>query len=660
VPAEIVVAGQGLDRSPIEAAAAIVTIDRSRLTGIGSGRLEDALRDVAGIQQFRRSDARSANPTSQGVTLRGLGGNAASRALITLDGVPQADPFGGWVPFPAFAPERLGAVRVIRGAGLAPGAIAGTIALESATPDQLAPVAGQFAYGSRQSVEANAALTGRLGAGFATLSADYARGDGFVPVVARQRGAIDQPAAYEQASLAARAVLPIAAATELQANLLGFTDARERGIRLVDSGSDGADASLRLVSRGRWRAAALAYLQVREFRSRFAAIDDARAAATQVLDQYATPSTGLGARIEVEPPLGSTLSLRLGGEWRRTTGRTQEAFSFQAGRPTRIRRAGGTSSTTGGFAELAWRGERLTLTAAARADRWTIRDGSLVERARAGGPALTDTRFPDRAGWEWSGRAGLDWRANDALGLRAALYRGWRLPTLNELYRPFRVGPDATAANALLRPERVQGAELGLDYRPAGPVTLSATLFHNRLDDAIANLTVARGPGVFPGVGFVSGAGSFRRRENLEAVRARGVEIDARLARGAWSLIGSYAYVDADVVGRGLAAPLDGLAPAQTPRHFGSATLAWAQRGWDAAATLRYIGEQAEDDLGERQLGDALTLDARLALPVAGRLAVELRGENLTDTRVAAAVAADGVIERATPRTLWIGLRYGL
>ena len=58
-------------------------------------RVEQSLLQVPGLQQFRRSDARSANPTSQGVTLRGLGGNASSRAILVLDDVPQADPFGG-------------------------------------------------------------------------------------------------------------------------------------------------------------------------------------------------------------------------------------------------------------------------------------------------------------------------------------------------------------------------------------------------------------------------------------------------------------------------------------------------------------------------------------------------------------------------------------
>lgn len=658
---DIVVTGRGLDASIGDAVYDIVAIDRDRLTTSASGRLEDVLRDVAGLQQFRRSDARSANPTSQGVTLRGLGGNAASRALLVLDGVPQSDPFGGWVAFPAYAPDRLGRIRVTRGAGLfAPGALAGTIELESATPDELAPIAGSVAYGSRQSLAANAALTGGFGRGFATLSADYARGDGFTPIVARQRGSVDRPADYEQLSVAGRAVVQIGAATELQANLLGFTDRRERGFAFSENGSDGADASLRLVGRGAWRWSAVAYVQTRSFQSRFASINAARTTVTPTLDQYNTPATGLGARIEVQPPIGGGFDLRLGGDWRRTSGRTLELFTYVAGQPTRRREAGGRSSTTGAFADLAWTGGPVTLSAGGRIDRWTISDGRLIERTLATGASVTNLAFADRSGWEGSGRAGIAFAASDTFTLRAAGYAGWRLPTLNELYRPFRAGADATAANALLSPERLTGAEIGAEWRPASGVRLAATLFENRLDNAIANVTIARGPGTFPGVGFVSAAGVYRRRENLDAVRARGVELDASARLGNWSLAASYAYTDSKVRGSGVTAALDGLRPAQTPRHSGSATLGWAHGAVSASTTVRYVGAQFEDDQNVRSLQDALTLDARLAVTMAPRLTVELRGENLADARIEAGVSADGIVERATPRTLWVGLRYGL
>src|SRR5881397_1602621 len=95
---------------------------------------DQLLKDVPGVQLFRRSDSSSGHPTSQGVTLRALGGNASSRALLVLDGVPQADPFGGWVNWPAYDPSGLSGIRVVRGGGSVangPGALAGTIEMVS-------------------------------------------------------------------------------------------------------------------------------------------------------------------------------------------------------------------------------------------------------------------------------------------------------------------------------------------------------------------------------------------------------------------------------------------------------------------------------------------------------------------------------------------------
>ena len=94
-PAKIIVTGAGLPLPPGTPAYGSVVIDRDRLLDSASGRIETILGDVAGFQQFRRSDSRSANPSAQGATLRALGGNASSRTLVLLDGVPMADPFFG-------------------------------------------------------------------------------------------------------------------------------------------------------------------------------------------------------------------------------------------------------------------------------------------------------------------------------------------------------------------------------------------------------------------------------------------------------------------------------------------------------------------------------------------------------------------------------------
>lgn len=650
---DIIVTGRALPPALGDAAYDVVTVPRDRITATASGRIEDVLRDVAGLTQFRRSDARSANATSQGATLRGLGGNASSRALLVLDGVPQSDPFGGWITWPAYQPDRLGVVRVTRGGGsgvYGSGALAGTIEFESISSAQGPGLGASLAYGSRQSLEATTLVSGKLGSGFGFVSASYARGDGFIPIIVGQRGSVDRPAPYEQATLSARGTAPLGAATEVQASLMGFTDRRERGTAFSENGGDGADASLRLVHRGAWGVEALAYLQLRKFTSRAVAINAARSTTTPSVDQFNVPSTGLGGRLEVRPPLGDALELRLGADWRRTAGETNELYTYVAGLPTRQREAGGTSDTAGLFAEVSHQRGALTLTGGLRADHWSIRKGRLIETTIATGALLREDRAPQRTGWEPTARAGFAYAQGSAT-VRGAAYLGWRLPTLNELYRPFRVGADATAANPALDPERMRGAELGVDLQPAPGVTLRMTGFINDLRDAIGNVTLAAGPGMFPGVGFV--AGSYRQRLNLNAVRSTGFEADARWVRGDWSLGASYALTRARVHGIGSAARLDGLRPAQVPGHTASATLGWRS----LSVTARYISAQFEDDANSRQLNDALTVDALAMLPVKGRVSLFARGENLANARVETAISATGVIERATPRTLWIGVR---
>jgi outer membrane receptor protein involved in Fe transport len=367
----------------------------------------------------------------------------------------------------------------------------------------------------------------------------------------------------------------------------------------------------------------------------------------------------MGGRIEVAPPIGGGVTLRLGGDVRHVSGRTQERYTYVAGAPTRRRVAGGESITIGSFVDASYEAAALTLSVGGRVDRWTIAEGSLLERPLVGGAALTDLAFADRHGTEATGRVGAAFAAGPVT-LRVATYRGWRLPTLNELYRPFRVGADATAANAALDPERLIGAEMGFDWRLASALTLRATGYWNRLDGAIANVTLASGPGTFPGVGFVSAAGVYRQRQNLDAVEARGIELDGRFESGPISIGASYAFVDTRVRASGVAAALDKLRPAQTAAHQASATLAWHRGDLGASLTARYASPQYEDDQNSRELADALTFDAVAALPLTRNLSVEGRAENLADARVEAGISGPGVIERATPRTLWLGLRYRL
>ena len=122
--APIIVTGRGLAQTPADPAYDVTQIPRERITSTASGRIEDVLNSVAGFQQFRRSDSRSSNPSAQGVTLRALGGNATSRSLVLLDGVPMADPMFGYIPLSAIAPERLGSIRGASARSASPAAAA--------------------------------------------------------------------------------------------------------------------------------------------------------------------------------------------------------------------------------------------------------------------------------------------------------------------------------------------------------------------------------------------------------------------------------------------------------------------------------------------------------------------------------------------------------
>ena len=652
----IIVTGKALPESKGERAYDVVRITQKQIEQSPSHELDQVLKDVPGLQLFRRSDARSGHPTSQGVTLRALGGNASSRALLMLDGVPQTDPFGGWVNWPGYDPADLAEIRVIRGGGSVvdgPGSLAGTIEMTSRSD---AGTSGEIDAGSRDSLEGRARAGLLAGRSVVSLSGRAERSDGFVPITQQTRGPADERAPYDEWSGRARWVAPMGADTELQANLSGFHDWRTRGTDFSEDRTNGTDASVRLVGHGSWQWSALGYWQWRNLLSSTASLSPGRVSATRVLLQNSVPSHGLGGSFELRPPMPDGIELRLGANARHTTGEAHELANFVAGEPSKRRVAGGETLTSGAFAEAAAELGTVTLTGGARVDYWRVGDGHLFEEAIPTGAVQRDEYFAARSGWLPTARAGIVDRLGAGFSLRSAAYLGWRMPTLNELFRPFRAGLDATAANPELKPERLAGVEAGLEYGH-GPVRVSLTGFVNRLKDAIANVTLGEGPGQFPEVGFVAAGGTFRQRQNVDAVRVHGVEAFANWTSGPWSIRASASLTRARMEGSGTASFLDGLRPAETPKFAGTLGVGWEQDGKSAQLVLRRVGAQFDDDLNEDVLKAATTLDAYASWPLTKHLQLALRGENITNALVEAAINGDGSIERATPRTLWIGLR---
>lgn len=636
---DIIVLGSGLPLPPGTPAYGSSLIERDRLTNEASDRLENVLKDVAGFQQFRRSDSRSANPSAQGVTLRALGGNASSRTLVLLDGVPLADPFFGYIPFTALSGDRLSGVRITRGGGSGPfgaGAVAGTVELVSATRADLPNYSGSAFYGSNDAMSVEGAVSPNLGEGYVTLSGRFERGDGFFTTPVDQRVPATARARYRDWSAGLRAVAPIDVQTELQFRGLVFGDNRTLRFKGADSSSEGQDASVRLIHRGDWQVDALAYVQARNFSNKVISSSTYRLS----LDQRNTPSTGIGGKIEIRPPVGPDHVLRIGVDARLADGELfEDAYNATTGAVTARRNAGGKSSTTGLFIEDDWTIGKLILTAGVRGDRWTITEGFFRERNAAGVLAPTSQNFADRDGFEATGRAGALFHASPVIDLRVAGYTGFRLPTLNELYRPFVVFPITTQANAALNPEKLRGFEGGFDLTPAKGVKLGVTAFYNRLENAIANVTINA---------------TTRRRQNVDAVVAKGVEVTASVVQGPVFLNASYAFSDSHVRTTGA---MNGMAPAQSPRNAASATLGVIPAAnWSVSGTVRYVGKQYEDDLQTDILADALTVDAVVRVPITKRVSVVGRAENIFNETVVTRNQA-GSIDLGTPQIFWIGIR---
>jgi len=651
----IIVTGRGLDATPSTIAYSTVVLDQDQLESAASGRIEDVLSNVAGFQQFRRSDSRSANPTAQGVTLRALGGNASSRALVLLDGVPMVDPFFGHVPLAALPADQLSTIRVTRGGGSGPfgaGALAGTIELETADAQELGVLRGMALANDRGDTEWGTTIAPDWDGGYGVLYGRWDRGNGFWTTPEADRVPASAKASYDTWSVGARLVQALTPDIEVQLRGLAWQD--DRTLRFVgaDNWTEGEDVSLRVVGRGEWQFDIIGYGQWRNFSN----IVISSSTYNPVLDQRDTPATGFGGKLEVRPPVGGGHTLRLGADFRQSDGDLSE-FRFNAGTGAAngSRFAGGTNSDVGFFVEDDYTIGPVLLTGGVRADHWSQRNGYHLN-LNAGGGKIEDSIYPDRSGWDVTWRAGASFDVARGVRLRAAAYTGLRQPTLNELYRPFVVFPVTTNANADLTNEHLFGYEAGIDVILPEGAEFSLTAFDNRLEDAIANVTLY--PDLCDANPNVPG-NCDRERQNLDAVNAQGIEFTTRIGMGPVSFFGSLTYTDSTVEGSGVQARLNGFRPSQTPDFAASASLSYEPKnGMRFAATLRHVSDQFEGDMEDDVLPAATTLDLFASVRVWRELDIVLRGENVFDETIVTR-NQKGSMDLGVPATFWGGLRWG-
>ncbi|MBN8606193.1 MAG: TonB-dependent receptor [Caulobacterales bacterium] len=616
-------------------------------------RLDRALAVAPAANLFRRNDSGAANPTVQGLSLRAIGPSGAGRTLITLDGVPQHDPFGGWVIWGGLAPELIERANVIRGAGAGPygaGALTGVVALDERSAQGFSLRAE---HGARDYTRIGGVGVANGDAFSALLAASVEHDDGWIPTREGQ-GAADAPLARDAMSGAVR-LQRMQGDVLISARLSAYSEERSSGLVGANSTADGLAASLTLVSAPRadapgWRVQAWA--RESDMSNSFVSVAPDRGTTTPASVQDETPAFGWGANAALR--WGNA---EIGLDVRAADGETRERFSYSGGTFLRSRVAGGETLSAGAYAE-SWRALGDTLVSGGvRLDWWQASEGQRLERLIATGAPTLDVDTEDREIWAPNARLGLrhDFGAHYA---RAAAYAGFRPPTLNELHRPFRVGNDVTEANTALEPERLYGLDAAFGDDD-GDVAWSVGVFAVRLVDPITNVTLGIGPGTFPPGVFVPAGGVYRQRQNAGHIDAFGVEADARGALiDALSWRAALSYTDAEVDGDHDAPQLTGLRPAQAPEWSATAGLAWRPwAGGELSVDARYESARFDDDLNTRRLGEALTLDLRFEQDVTTRTGVFVALDNALDAEIETGATADGVTLYGAPQAMRFGLK---
>lgn len=568
--------------------ASVVVLSQESLAATPAPTLDDALRQVAGFTLFRRAGSRVANPTTQGVSLRGVGASGASRALVLDDGVPLNDPFGGWVYWGRVPRAALDRVEVLRGGA---SDLYGSSAMGGVIQFIRRETAGVTVDASAGS-ERTATASLFAGSDHFSIAADVLTTGGYILVRPGARGAVDVEADSQHTSIDATA-----RREGLFARGSYYRESRNNGtplqvndttIRQLAAGADFFGGALAL--RG--------YASDQDYFQTFSSIAADRQTERLTIEQR-VPSRGAGGNAQWTRAVGARHVVIAGTDLRYAGGRSVE---LRAGSPTTT---GGSQRTAALYVEdLFSASPSLTITAGLRGDWW---------KNEGGGTEL-----------EANPRLSVLWK-----NLSASAYTAFRAPTLNELYRGFRVGNIDTLPNADLRAENLTGLELGARAR-----NVRMTLFWTSLTDTIANVTIA---------------GNTRQRQNLGRTRSAGAEIDAEWRFGPdWNVSAGALYADATVRD----GELRGRRLPQVPRHQATAQVSWRKIGLQA----RWSASQFDDDRNALRLRSYFVADFFASRPLGHGLELTLSSENLGNRDVE--VSASPVATLGQPRAFRVGLHW--
>lgn len=584
-----------------DAPASISVLNSTTLEAAPGVNIDDRLRQVPGFTLFRRSSSLVANPTTQGVSLRGIGSSGASRTLLLWDGIPENDPFGGWVYWDRFAPSELERIEIYRGASTSVFgdlAMGGVINLFS-QPATKRHFQGSYEIGNRDTHELTAGASNLWQhvaiSGFARAFTT----DGWYIVPSTIRGSVDRQASVEFVAGNARIDL-FGAHDRFFTRLDILAESRQNGTVLqTNSTGLGSLASNYSHEWSRDQVSVLGFYTTEQLHATFSSVAANRNSERLTYNQT-VPSDGAGGAAYWSHH-ESVWNVVAGADAQRVHGvSTDEVF------PTGLRVGGGTQVEHGVFGQGDLKAGPVKLFAGLRYElgRSNPSFGFVVGHGRIRG--------------------------------RGSVYRSFRSPTLNELYREFRVGNADTLPNPALRHENLFGSEVGIDF--VGESTHgSVTVFRNALDNLVTSVTLSSTP-----------AGIVRQRRNAASALSRGVEADVRHAWRDFQGEISYLYVDSQLV--------TGPWLAQVPRHQGSAEVMYQHHGTLASLQVRSYSYQFDDDLNKFRLpGFAsvqLGFDQRLTKALTALASIE----NVLDRQYYVGFTPTPTI--GEPRLFRVGLRW--
>jgi len=564
---------------------------------------DDVLRQIPTFSLFRRTSSLASHPTAQGVSLRGIGPSGVSRTLVLVDGVPINDPFGGWVYWSRVPLESADRVEVVDSNT---SSLYGNYAMGGVINFVTAPAAPKTAelkaqYGSRNTPKldfSGSHVWGKVGV---TVDGNVFDTDGYEIVRASERGRVDNKAAAQFWNLNTKLEYTASPRTRAFVKAGYFNEQRDNGkASTIDGTEEANDTTWRSLSAGaRLRLPdesdlqATIFTDAETFHSNFLAVPAStppRNIGRMTLAQR-VPTDSVGGMVQWSRVLGPKQYFTAGTDWRWVDGDSEEnGLDVATGTQIVLRRvSGGTQRSIGAFVQdLIVPIPQLTLTFSARVDGWRNYAGHNLETSLIGAAVNNIPSLPVRSDTVASPRAAARYHLTDRVDLWGNLGWGFRAPTLNALYRQFRVGQTLTLANSNLGPERLVGGETGISIAASRNVTLRTTWFDNRITDPVSNVTISQ-----------VGTSVTQQRQNLGRTRVWGIQSDAEYRLGtAWKFAAAYVYDQAKVTENPANTLLVGKFLPQVPAHRGSLRAAYANpRFLSLAASVQVVGSQFDDDL---------------------------------------------------------------